>query len=92
MHTQEYTDIMKILHFLQDHLQQHMATKDDLHRLEERMEEKFDRKLFEMKQELMTHIDGLAVSFQRFDQELVACRARDDRIEARLEHHIQTTT
>ncbi len=50
-------------------LQENVATKRDLE---------------EAKSEMMTHIDGLAAHNQKFDQELLMIRNRQDRLEARM--------
>lgn len=42
------------------------------------------RDLTEAKSEMMTHIDGLASHNQKFDQELLMIRNRQDRLEARV--------
>lgn len=42
------------------------------------------RDLEEAKSEMMTHVDGLAAYNQKFDQELLMIRNRQDRLEARM--------
>jgi len=45
------------------------------------LEEKIDTKIAALKDEVISHIDALAHSFQKFEVELVALKARQDRLE-----------
>ena len=77
-----------------------MATKTDLASVNKSVEElrieqttMFDfikengamkRDVDEAKSEMMTHVDGLAAHNNKFDQELLMMRNRQDRLEARM--------
>lgn len=57
-----------------------LATKHDLERFVSRNE--FDDKLNQVKSDLMTHMDGFIGLHQKLDLELVALRAKYDRLES----------
>lgn len=46
--------------------------------------DEFARELIKVKTEIMTHVDGLAAHNQRFDQELLMMRNRQDRLEEQM--------
>lgn len=63
---QTMNDILNIVEFLKER----MVTRDE-----------FQQTLLETKTEIMTHVDGFVVLHQKLDTELVALRAKYDRLE-----------
>lgn len=72
---QQLNDILEIVRFMQDN----MATKHDLERFATRDE------LQTAKSDIMTHMDGFIGLHQKLDLELVAMRAKYDRLESYIE-------
>lgn len=62
---------------MQDYIHHHLVTKDELQQV-------LQKELGALRSEIMTHIDGLAMNIRRFDEELAAGIARDDRLEERI--------
>lgn len=72
-------DILEIVVYLKDN----MISKNEL-----------DEKLFVLKSDLMSHTDGFIGLHQKLDLELVALRAKYDRLESYIEQlarHAQVT-
>ncbi|HAL50018.1 MAG: hypothetical protein UU40_C0010G0013 [Candidatus Uhrbacteria bacterium GW2011_GWD2_41_121] len=90
-------DILEIVGFLKDN----MVCREEMDQKFEQMDQKFeqmdrrfelrlDQKLTEVKSEIMTHMDGFIGLHQKLDLELVALRAKYDRLESyvmKLAHH-----
>lgn len=76
---QHMNDILEIVVYLKDN----MISKNEL-----------DEKLFVLKSDLMSHTDGFIGLHQKLDLELVALRAKYDRLESYIEQlarHAQVT-
>lgn len=76
---EQIKDILEIVQFLKDE----MVGRKEL-----------DEKLFVLKSELMTHMDGFIGLHQKLDLELVAMRAKYERLESyiqQLARHAQVT-
>lgn len=67
---QQINDILEIVSFLKDE----MVGRKEL-----------DQKLDKVKSEIMTHMDGFIGLHQKLDLELVALRAKYDRLESYIE-------
>lgn len=72
---QQLNDILEIVRFMQDN----MATKRDLERFATKDE------LQTAKSDIITHMDGFIGLHQKLDLELVALRAKYDRLESYIE-------
>ncbi len=83
-------DILEIVQFIKDN----SATKQDLSNLEVRVDKRFESmdqrfdlisdQMQDMKTEVITHVDGLAVLHQRLDTELAALRMKYERLESHV--------
>jgi hypothetical protein len=97
-------EILEIVSFIKDNAAtkedlENTATKEDLQDLEVKMdsklqdlEVKMNSKITEAKDEILTRIDGFIVLNQKIDIELLALRAKYDRLEATVKkvlEHLQ---
>lgn len=71
---QQISDILAIVQFLKNE----MVTRHEFERT-------LDERLFVLKSEIMTHTDGFIGLHQKLDLELVALRAKYDRLESYIE-------
>lgn len=87
MQEQTLNEILEIVGFLKDN----MAMKEELEFVRENMVTKgeFESKLTEVKTEIMTHVDSFIVLHQKLDTELVALRAKYERLEGHIQQLAQ---
>ncbi len=80
---QQISDILEIL----VHLKDNMVSRHEFEKV-------LDERLFTLRSDIMTHMDGFIGLHQKLDLELVALRAKYDRLESYIEQlarHAQVT-